>query len=456
MKPLLSIVVIFAMLLAIPACSEKRTPPPAQEKETVTYPSWVDQAVIYEVNIRQYTPEGTFAAFQAHLPRLKELGVDVLWLMPIHPIGEVNRKGSLGSYYAVKDYKRINPEFGTQEDFRALVEAIHAQGMHVIIDWVANHTSWDNTLMYNPEYYSTDDRGNVISPVADWSDVADLNFDNYEMRQYMMDVMSFWVSEYDIDGFRCDVADMVPHDFWNKLHYQLNEIKPVFMLAEADNPKLFDAGFHMDYNWEFHHLMNDVAKRMKTPMEISQHFVNQSEIYPNRAIRMNFTSNHDENSWNGTAKARLGEALPVMTALTVAAPGMPLVYSGQEAGLDKALRFFDKDTIVWKEDPMTALYQELFAIKKANKALWNGQEGGAYVELSVSDVDRVLAFAREVEGNLVVALFNLSPEDVTFDLMANGYEGKYTDLQTKAAVKLQEVNSLTLPAWGFQLLGMNY
>ncbi len=456
MKQSFLFLILFSLLLASVSCSEKRTAPPVLEKETVLYPSWVDNAVIYEVNIRQYTPEGTFRAFKDHLPRIKELGVDILWLMPIHPIGELKRKGSLGSYYSVKEYKFVNPEFGNMDDFYELIQAIHDNGMYVIMDWVANHTSWDNRLVIYPDYYTRDAEGNIISPVEDWSDVADLNYNNYEMRQYMMDVMGFWVKEYNIDGFRCDVADMVPQDFWVKLRHHLNEIKPVFMLAEANNPDLLSFSFDMDYDWEFHHLMNELVNGGRIADEINHHFMNNTMNYPRKAIRMNFTSNHDENSWNGSAVERLGDALPVMTVLTALVPGMPLVYGGQEAGLDKRLRFFDKDTIEWKDHEMSDLFKKTFAIKKENKALWNGQEGGSYTPIAATEQEKILAFAREVDGNLIIGLFNLSSEACEFEFNCENFQGRYTDLFTGEKVRLKEKYTSTLPAWGYQVLGMNY
>jgi glycosidase len=214
-----------------------------------TPPEWSYNSTIYEANIRQFTPEGTFAAFEEHLPKLKQMGIEIIWLMPIHPIGEKNRKGTLGSYYSVKDYKGINPKFGTEEDFKSLVNAIHDQDMYIIIDWVANHTAWDHPwTKTNKDFYTLDSEGNFVPPVPDWSDVIDLNFENKELWLQMIDAQKYWIEEFDIDGYRCDVAAMVPNEFWGKARLELDQIKPVFMLAEAHEPELHENGFDMTYS----------------------------------------------------------------------------------------------------------------------------------------------------------------------------------------------------------------
>jgi len=274
-------------------------------------PEWSKNAVIYEVNIRQFTPEGTFAAFQRHLPRLKAMGVDIIWLMPVHPIGIKNRKGGLGSYYAVKDYKGVNPEFGEEEDFTNLVNATHEQGMKLIIDWVANHSSPDNVWLDEgkKEYYTLDSTGNLQPTIGtDWWDVADLNYENKEMRSRMIDAMKFWVDKYGIDGFRCDVAGWVPIDFWKEMRVELDKVKDLFFLAEAEEPLMHEA-FHMTYGWEFHHIMNKIAQGKEGKAAIIKYLEEQPNKYKPEDIRMQFTSNHDENSWNGTEMERLGDAL---------------------------------------------------------------------------------------------------------------------------------------------------
>lgn len=419
------------------------------EFQKVNHVEWSKNATIYEVNIRQYTPEGTFNAFAEHLPRLKEMGVDILWLMPIHPIGEKNRKGTLGSYYAVKDYYGVNPEFGTKEEFKKLIDMIHELGMHVIIDWVANHSAWDNELINkHPEWYTKNEEGEIISPVDDWTDVADFNFEVPEMRQYMTDALKYWVSEFNIDGYRCDVAGMVPVDFWNNVRYELDEIKPVFMLAEANEPELHEYAFDMTYAWDMHFLWNEIAQGNKTIEDLVQQFEKEKTKYGSNDYRMYFTSNHDENSWKGTALERLGKAVKPFTVLSATAPAMPLVYNGQEACLDKQLDFFEKDIINWdKECCLDELYSQLFQLKKDNPALWNGDFGGSMEKLATSADDKVFAFARIKDEHKVITILNLSAEEVEFEF-TNELDGTgLTELFTDE----EFANSYQLAAWDYKV-----
>lgn len=285
-------------------------------------PDWAYNATIYEVNLRQFTEEGTFKAFEEHLPRLKELGVDILLLMPIHPIGELNRKGSLGSYYSVKDYTDVNPELGTLNEFRDLVNKIHSLEMYVIIDWVANHTAWDNVWVEkHPEFFTQDENGNFVPPVEDWSDVIDLNFENKELWEKMADALKFWVEEFNIDGYRCDVAGMVPVEFWNYVRPRLDEIKPVFMLAEWDTPDMHFEAFDMTYDWELHKIMNRIYSKETSVKDLINHLAQDRNRYPEYAIRMQFTDNHDENTWNGTVFERLGEAVETLRFSRTLYPG---------------------------------------------------------------------------------------------------------------------------------------
>ena len=419
---------------------------------TSSFPEWVRDANIYEVNLRQYTPEGNFNAFKEHLPRLKELGVDILWLMPVFPVGELNRKGTLGSYYSVKDYLSLNPEFGTAEEFRNLVEAIHEMGMYVILDWVANHSSWDNQLINDhPDWYTKDSLGNVVTPVQDWSDVADFNYDIPEMRQYMADALKYWIREYNVDGFRCDVASMVPLDFWETVRPQLNEIKPVFMLAESEDPEYLKSAFDMDYGWDLHHIMNDIAKGKKTATDLVNLYTNPDKIYSPDDIKMNFITNHDENSWNGTIQERLGDAAYVMAVLSSIVTGMPLLYSGQEAGLDKSLKFFDKDEIVWKEHEMYNLYKILFNLKKNNPALWNGIYGGSMKILNTSEPESVFAFIREKEDDKVFVVLNLSDKPRKFTFDEKCYCDKYKDIFTGNRFEIADEIGMELGPWQYSV-----
>lgn len=419
------------------------------EFQKVNHVEWSKNATIYEVNIRQFTPEGTFNAFEEHLPRLKEMGVDILWIMPIHPIGEKNRKGTLGSYYAVKDYYTVNPEFGTEEDFRNLINKIHELGMYVIIDWVANHSAWDNELINkHPEWYTKNEDGEIISPVDDWTDVADFNFNVPEMRQYMTDALKYWVSEFNIDGYRCDVAGMVPVDFWNNVRYELDQIKPVFMLAEANEPELHEYAFDMTYAWDMHFLWNEIARGNKTIEDLVQQFEKEKTKYGSDDYRMYFTSNHDENSWKGTALERLGKAVKPFTVLSATAPAMPLVYSGQEACLNKQLDFFEKDNINWKNECcLDELYTKLFQLKKDNPALWNGDFGGTMERIATTADDKVFAFARTKGEHKVITILNLSAEEVEFEF-TNELDGTgLTELFTDE----EFANSYQLAAWDYKV-----
>ncbi|MEZ5105474.1 MAG: alpha-amylase family glycosyl hydrolase [Draconibacterium sp.] len=404
---------IFGILLTT-ACNQTRKNASEVVNEEITNPlSWADDAVMYEVNIRQFTPEGTFNAFSKHLQRLKNLGVEILWFMPIHPIGEKNRKGTLGSYYSIKDYKAVNPEFGTFEDFKSLVSKAHEMGFRVLIDCVANHTSWDNVWMKDhKDWYTQDSLGNIVPPVSDWSDVADLNYDNPGLRAAMIDAMKFWVAKADIDGYRCDYAGGVPTDFWESARASLDSIKPVFMLAEdEDHLDLLNKAFDCYYGWTMHHYMNEIYSGEKSVIDIKGYFAQVDSTYPEGTYPIQFTSNHDENSWNGTANERLGSAVKTFAALSFTVPGMPLIYNGQEVGLNKRLEFFEKDKIDWNGDlSITELYLKLIELKKNNEALWNGSAGGAIVFLDTSDPGKLLAFKREKDGNSITVIMNLSDE----------------------------------------------
>ncbi len=421
-----------------------------QNNSKFSPPAWSKNISIYEVNVRQFTPEGTFKAFGKHLPRLKEMNIGILWFMPINPIGKENRKGTLGSYYSVQDYKGINPEFGSLEDIKSVVKEAHKLGMYVIIDWVANHTSWDNVwVKSNPEFFSKDKNGKFISPF-DWSDVIDLNYDNKELWNQMRDAMEYWITECDIDGFRCDVAAMVPTEFWIWLRPQLEKKKPIFMLAEAHEPELHKA-FDMTYNWQLKDLFVGLGKKEKSVKDFYDYFEKEKTEYPKDAYRMTFTSNHDENSWNGTDKERFGDARKMFAVLSCLVPGMPLVYSGQEASLDKRLLFFERDPIEWKESALKNIYKKLFNLKLKNRALWNGDFGGKFNAIKCNN-DNIFAFSREKGNNKVIALFNFSPSKAKFRIDDNSAIGNFNVLFDKKNIEINTANSFTLEAWGYMIL----
>jgi glycosidase len=352
-------VLIAFTILALTACAPAQRPRAATAAVptavVVDHPAWSRAATIYEVNVRQYTPDGTFAAFRQHLPRLKGLGVDILWLMPVQPIGKVNRKGTLGSYYSISDYTAVNPEYGTGADFKALVNAAHQQGMKVILDWVPNHTAFDHAwITQHPDWYVHRADGSISNArdneghETDWTDVAELNYDSRQMRQAMVAGMRWWLDTMGVDGFRCDVAGGVPNDFWAEARRALRTSRPdLFMLAEAESPSMH-ATFDMTYGWELHHLLNDIAQGKKGTSALDAYFAKQERTYPPDAYRMYFTSNHDENSWSGTEFERMGaNHLVAFVVSATAESSMPLLYTGQEVSMRKRLRFFDKDTVDW-------------------------------------------------------------------------------------------------------------
>lgn len=372
--------------------------------EKSPHAAWTYDAVVYEMNVRQYTPEGTFAAAQAQLPRLKELGVDVIWLMPIYPIGEKERKGTLGSYYAVKDYCAVNPEFGTMQDFDAFLAEAKSRGFRVILDWVANHTSPDAVWIDSKpaDWYERDSLGNTVVQY-DWTDIAALNYDNTDVWDAQETAMRFWMSK-GIDGFRCDMACEVPFEFWAKTISSLREDWPqMYMLAEGEDPKLHESGFDASYAWELHHILNDIAQGNKGISELLEYVKHDAERFPEDAFRLMFTSNHDENSWAGTEFERMGDAAKVMAVLTFTLPnGQPLIYTGQEMGLNHRFQFFEKDPVpAWEVNEFAQFYQELIKLRHEHPALRPGDRGGRFEVVSAEDSTLVF---RRVLGNDVVTV----------------------------------------------------
>jgi len=330
---------------------------------TLENPEWVKSATIYQINTRQFTKEGTFNAARKHLPRLKDLGVDIIWLMPIHEIGEKNRKGSLGSPYSVKDYYSVNPEFGDIDDVKEFIDAAHEMGMHVILDWIANHTAWDNYLVEeHPEWYVRDWKGDFRpTPWWDWIDIIDLDYGQEGLREYMTNAMVYWVEKVGFDGFRADVAGLVPVDFWNTVRRELEKIKPVFMLAEWESRDLHAAAFDMTYAWSWWDAVRNIAMGRTDLNSLFVYYSWNERAFPKESIRMTFVTNHDKNAWEGTMFENFGDALEAAIVLSVAGDGMPLIYNGQEAGNDRALEFFEKDEIEWREHPIGDLYRKLFS-----------------------------------------------------------------------------------------------
>ncbi|MCG7586575.1 alpha-amylase family glycosyl hydrolase [Photobacterium sp. OFAV2-7] len=393
------------------------------------HPEWTKDKNIYEVNLRQFSQEGTINAFMEHLPRLKAMGIDILWLMPIHPVGEKERKGTLGSQYAAKDYLALDPALGTTEDLKKLVATAHEMGMYLIIDWVANHTAWDNVWVdEHPDWYKRNEKGELYpytyvdeKKTEYWTDVLGLNYENRELWQGMTDAMAYWVREFDIDGFRCDVAGLVPTSFWEFATEQLNQIKHLFMLAEWSSPDLHDKAFDMTYDWGFYELMGAIARGEKTVSAIPQYIDQLFSQYPADAYRMLFTTNHDKNTWEASDAEFFGDSFKAFAVLAATLYGMPLIYNGQESYLDKRLEFFEKDPIDWKDFALQGFYANLLKLKHDNCALWNGPFG-AMPTIIYADNPSVITFVREKGSNRVEVTINLSADVQHYKSLQNRAE----------------------------------
>lgn len=457
------IIFLSAILLIFSSCRKNNN----SEKIKIN----VKNAVIYEVNIRQYSEQGTFEEFTKDIPMLKELGVKIIWAMPIFPISKTKRKATggdfayliedkekrdkmLGSYYAVSDYGKINPEFGTIDDFRNLVDTAHENGMYVILDWVPNHTGWDHKwITSNPEYYTQNENGEIIDPINPdsgeswgWADVADLNYDNKNMRSEMIDEMLYWIKDENIDGFRCDVASAVPLDFWEEVISKIRDEKDVFMLAEAEEPELVKGKrlFDMVYAWERHHIFNKMANE-ENAIEIWDKIMEkESERFESDDILMSFVTNHDENSWNGTIRERMGDASELLTALSYLSPGMPLIYSGQEYDLDHRLLFFEKDEIPKTKKIMWPLLQKLGKLKKENPALHTGIDASNYKKINVANPE-ILAFERSKGTDSVIFLGNFSKNSQE---MNNIFSGGFNYFDNS----IENSEKLVFEPWEFKIL----
>lgn len=421
----------------------------------------VAHSVLYEANIRQYSEEGTFNAFAQDLPVLKKMGVKILWLMPINPISTTKSKGPLGSYYAVSDYTKVNPEFGTLEDFKALVQKAHELGIYVILDWVPGHTGWDHHwIQEKSDYYLKNRKGEIIDPIDfrtgksfGWTDVADLNYNNLEMREELRQAMVYWVKETDIDGYRIDQAYAVPPVFYDKTIEALREIKPVFLLAETD---IYHPGginlvskFDATYDWPGHQLSKEIAQGRSSATNYHRHIQRANRLYGPENILVNFISNHDENSWNGTVKESYGAADHAFMAMNFTLPGMPLIYSGQEYDLNKRLRFFEKDSFPKVAGKTMELLQQLGALKNNHRALAAGTSAGSYKRINTTRDNQILAFEREKEGDTLVVVANLSKDYAQFTMPYSGSFKRYQDFKSKL---LSPSYQYDMKPWEFWIL----
>ena len=420
---------------------------------------WAYDATIYELNTRQLTEEGTFAAAEALLPEIKESGVDIIWIMPIQPIGELTRKGTLGSYYSIVDYCAFNPEFGTRADFEKFLATAHELGLKVILDWVANHTAPDSEWTKNDGWHYRDSLGNLMVQY-DWTDISKLNYDNQDMRAAMKQAMHWWMDTIGIDGFRCDVAGEVPTDFWNDAMAEIRAKHPdMFTLAEDEDKaqELTETAFDMYYGWTLHHLMNQVAQGKKSVEDLWGYFAKVDTTIRHEAIRMNFTSNHDENSWNGTEFERMGDATDLFAAFTYVVPGMPMIYTGQMSGNHHRLEFFEKDLIDRVENaPQKALYKGLNDLRAKNFALWSNEIGAPMVRLA-ADNDKVFACVRQAvcpknnKENTVLAIMNMSAEPQTVTLDLTNFAGEYNCLCGKT-MAVEATQTFELTPWKYIIL----
>lgn len=443
-------VLCIGLFILFTACSQSQK---SQNKQAEGgHPEWTKNANIYEVNIRQYTPEGTFKAFQEHLPRLQKMGVDILWLMPVYPIGKKNRKGKLGSYYSVKNYKAVNPHFGTMQDFIELVEDVHNYGMKLIMDLVPNHTAWDNPwVTEHPEYYMHDSLGNITYE-ANWTDIAQLNYGNKAVWEPMIEIMKFWVNKADIDGYRVDHAGHdIPLAFWKKAIPEVNKVKDgLFWLAEWNTPEMHP-WFDATYAWKYFHLTIAIAKNEKPLNSITQYMAWQDSVFPDYAYQIYFTTNHDENSWKGTDEELFGDNFQNFAVMAATINGMPLIYSGQETGLEQQLAFFEKDTIDWDGYKYAKMYRTLLGLKHSNQALWNGQYGGKFVHVENDRPESIYSYRRVKGEDVVLVVLNFS--DQNLEVTLNDFQSPitYTNVFTGKPVTISG-KPVSVEAHGFLVL----
>lgn len=436
--------ILFVALLALMSCSKLTE---------LRHPKWCYDATIYELNTRQLTQEGTFAAAEEYLPMLRENGIDIIWVMPCQPIGKITRKGTLGSYYSIIDYCAINPEFGTRADFEHFLVKAHELGFKVILDWVANHTAPDSEWTKNEGWHYRDSLGNLMVQY-DWTDISKLNYDNQDMRNEMLKAMHWWMDSIGIDGFRCDVAGEVPTDFWNWAMGDLRLTHPdMFTLAEDEDKaqELTESAFDMYYGWTLHHLMNEVAQGNKGVEDLWQYFEKAETTIRPEAIRMNFISNHDENSWNGTEQERMGDAINLFAAFCYVVPGMPMIYTGQLSGNHHRLEFFEKDLIDTDETyAQASLYKQLNDLRQRQRVLFSPEIGAPMIRIP-ADNGAIFACARPYPSGMnVIAVMNMSDQEQNVTLDLGMYAGKYKCLCGKTH-KLEKTQSFTLKPWGFKI-----
>ncbi len=451
-KPRFACLFLAMFILSCTESKKESTTAQAQQADTTAETKWFASSNIYEVNLRQYSKEGTINEFAKSLPRLKDMGVEILWFMPITPIGIEGRKMTskdLGSYYSVRNYTAVNEEYGTMADWKALVQQAHGLGLKVIIDWVANHSAPDNPwTKTHPQFYEKDSLGNFTWSF-DWSDTRNLDFSNRELRDSMTGAMKFWLDETAIDGFRCDMAGEVPAEFWKDCIAALRVVKPsLFMLAEGEEPELIRAGFDASYTWQAMHAMKDVYTGAKS-LKFFDSLLNANILsHPAGTARMFFTSNHDENSWNGTEFEKFGNAHKAFAVFSqTMAQSIPLIYSGQELPNKKRLKFFVRDPIAWTDNlEMAPFYKTLLTLRKTNPAL---AYDGNYKRLPSSSDSAVFAFAREKNGSKAVVLLNLSGKGQKFTVGDSLINGEPTNVFMGMTEKISPQHEFSIEPWGY-------
>jgi cyclomaltodextrinase / maltogenic alpha-amylase / neopullulanase len=412
-------------------------------------PDWLRDGAIYEVNTRTFSASGDFRGVTEQLPRLKELGVNILWLMPIHPVGRERSKGTLGSPYAVRDYFAINPDYGTADDLRQLISEAHRGGFKVIIDIVANHTAWDSVMLQTPGFYKHDAAGKIISPVPDWADVAALDYANPELRAYMTHMLVHWIKQFDLDGFRCDVAGMVPTDFWENARSELEKVKPeIMLLAEWHSPDLVRKAFDLDYSWPLHSKLTDVLENgTASARDLRKEWEEERRLYPKGALHLRFSDNHDEKR----AIARFGErGALAASALMFTLDGVPMLYNGMEVGdttESGAPALFERLPVFWqiaeRRPEFPEFYRMMIPLRRAHRALGQGETEW----LENSDPDRIVTYVRRGAGEEFLVAINCSNR---------GYSGR---VQVAGSSWTEETHSksggsvgnLQLAAWEFRI-----
>jgi cyclomaltodextrinase / maltogenic alpha-amylase / neopullulanase len=447
--------IILTVFLA--SCVLGQQPSRDVSKETArSSQDWIRDAVIYQIWQRAYSQKGDFNSITADLDRLKTLGVDVLWLMPVHPIGQLKKKGTIGSPYAVQDYYGLNPDYGTPADLKRLVAEAHKRGLKVIIDIVANHTAWDNKLIKsNPEFYKKNEKGEIVPPVADWADVAGLDYSKPAVRKYMIENLKSWVRDYDLDGFRCDVALMIPTDFWEEARVEVDKIKSnTIWLAEAEKPDLLVKAFDLDYGWEFHHAMDKAIHGTAPASAVRKVWEDQRAVFPKNAIRMRFSDNHDERR----AIARFGEkgALAAQ-ALMFTMDGVPLVFNGMEVGDTTESGWpalFEKMPIFWetkaRRPEFPRFYSSMIALRKSSAALRRGD----LTWLQNSDEGRVLTFSRKAGNDEVLVAINMTNTPFFGSVEASGnYEDITPNIGDPSDAKLNTPRATALPSLSLDSFG---